>query len=487
MKSQIHLLGAGELSRLLRERKISSEELTRAFIERTERTEEKIRAFISYDADYTLAQARASDQRRSEGKIQGPLDGIPVGIKDLIAEKDQPLTCGSRFMEHFRSPYDATVIQKLRDQGAVLWGRLNLDEFAMGSSTEHSAFQVTHNPWNPDCVPGGSSGGSAAAVAARQTPLALGSDTGGSIRQPAALCGVCGLKPTYGRVSRYGLSAFASSLDQIGPIGRTVEDTALLLRAIAGHDGHDSSSLREEVPDYPSALREKISPQRIGIPREYFAEGLEAEVRGAVESAIGFYRSRGHTIVELSLPHLDYAIPVYYVVATAEAASNLARFDGIRYTRRSAHRNAIDVYFRSRSEGFGPEVKRRIMLGTYVLSSGYYEAQYLRAQKVRTLIRQDFLEAFESVDFLLTPTSPSTAFKIGDRSTDPLAMYLSDIYTVSANLAGIPALSIPCGFSSRNLPIGLQLMGPFFSEKKLLQMAYAFESEHDFSSRQAPV
>ncbi|MDR2377407.1 MAG: Asp-tRNA(Asn)/Glu-tRNA(Gln) amidotransferase subunit GatA [Puniceicoccales bacterium] len=487
MKDQVYLLGASELSRLLRERKISSEEVTRAFIERTEQTEERIRAFISYDAEYSLAQARASDRRRSEGKTQGSLDGIPVGIKDLIAEKDQPLTCGSRFMEHFRSPYDATVIQKLRDQGAVLWGRLNLDEFAMGSSTEHSAFQVTHNPWNPDYVPGGSSGGSAAAVAAGQTPLALGSDTGGSIRQPAAFCGVCGLKPTYGRVSRYGLSAFASSLDQIGPLGRTVEDVALLLRAIAGHDGQDSSSLREEVPDTPSALREKLSPKRIGIPREYFAEGLEAEVRTAIESAIGFYRSRGHTIVELSLPHLDYAIPVYYVVATAEAASNLARFDGIRYTRRSAHRNAIDVYSRSRSEGFGPEVKRRIMLGTYVLSSGYYEAQYLRAQKVRTLIRQDFLEAFKSVDFLFTPTSPSTAFKIGDKSANPLAMYLSDIYTVSANLAGIPALSIPCGFSSRNLPIGLQLLGPFFSEKDLLQMAYAFESEHDFSSRQAPL
>ncbi|MDR3143838.1 MAG: Asp-tRNA(Asn)/Glu-tRNA(Gln) amidotransferase subunit GatA [Puniceicoccales bacterium] len=487
MRSQIHLFSASELSRLLRERKISSEELTRAFIERTEQTEERIQAFISYDAEYTLTQARLSDRRRSEGKIHGPLDGIPVSIKDIIAEKDQPLTCGSRFMEQFCSPYDATVIQKLRGQGAVLWGRLNLDEFAMGSSTEHSAFHVTHNPWNPDCVPGGSSGGCAAAAAARQTPLALGSDTGGSIRQPAALCGVCGLKPTYGRVSRYGLSAFASSLDQIGPIGRTVEDIALLLQAIAGHDEYDSTSLREEVPDYLLALREKCSPKRIGIPREYFAEGLDAEVRDSIESAIEFYRSQGHEIIELSLPHMDYAIPVYYVVATAEAASNLARFDGIRYTHRSAHHDAIDIYFRSRSEGFGPEVKRRIMLGTYVLSSGYYDAQYLRAQKVRTLIRQDFLEAFKSVDFLLTPTSPTTAFKMGDRSANPLAMYLSDIYTVSANLAGIPAISIPCGFSTKNLPIGLQILGPLFSEGKLLQMAYAFESEHDFSSREAPL
>jgi aspartyl-tRNA(Asn)/glutamyl-tRNA(Gln) amidotransferase subunit A len=484
MKSQLYQLSATELSQLLQSKEISSEEVTRSFIENTQKLEEKLHSFISYDPEYTLSQARTSDRRRQEGASRGPLDGIPVSIKDIISEKDQPLTCASRFMKDYRSPYDATVIAKLKAQGAVLWGRLNLDEFAMGSSTEHSAFQITHNPWDLDCVPGGSSGGCAAAVAAGQTPLALGSDTGGSIRQPAALCGICGLKPTYGRVSRYGLTAFASSLDQIGPMARTVEDTALLLQAIAGHDERDSTSLSEETPDYFEELHRPLPPKRIGIPEEYFPDGLDTEVREAVDAAIAFYQKQGHEIIEVTLSHTEYAIAVYYLVATAEASSNLARFDGIRYTHRSPHTNAIDVYFRSRSEGFGEEVKRRIMLGTYVLSSGYYEAQYIRAQKVRTLIRQDFLKAFETVDVLLTPTSPTTAFKIGAKIEDPLAMYLSDIYTVSANLAGIPGISIPCGFSKKNLPIGLQLLGPFSHEAGLLQLAYVFESQHDFHAQQ---
>jgi aspartyl-tRNA(Asn)/glutamyl-tRNA(Gln) amidotransferase subunit A len=482
MTSQLYQLSATKLSRLLQTKEASSEEITRSFIENTERLERKLHAFISYDTEYTLAQARASDRRRQEGSTCGPLDGIPIGIKDIICEKDQPLTCGSRFMQDYRSPYDAAVIEKLKHQGAVLWGRLNLDEFAMGSSTENSAFQTTHNPWNLEYVPGGSSGGCSAAAAAQQAPLTLGSDTGGSIRQPASLCGVCGLKPTYGRVSRYGLVAFASSLDQIGPITRNVEDTALLLQAIAGHDSRDSTSLPMDVPDYVKILHSPVPHRRIGIPKEYFQEGLDPEVRTAIESAIAFYQSQGHEILEVTLPHTQYTIPVYYLVSTAEASSNLARFDGIRYTHRSQHTNAIDIYSRSRSEGFGPEVKRRIMLGTFVLSSGYYDAQYLRAQKIRTLIRNDFLQAFQKVDLLLTPTNPTTAFKIGAKADDPLAMYLSDIYTASANLAGIPGISIPCGFSKESLPIGLQLLGPFFQEAELLQMAYAFEVQHDFNS-----
>jgi aspartyl-tRNA(Asn)/glutamyl-tRNA(Gln) amidotransferase subunit A len=487
MESQLYQLSATELSQLLQSQEISSEELTQSFIENTKKLEEKLHSFISYDPEYSLSQARASDQRRREGKTCGPLDGIPVSIKDIISEKDQPLTCGSRFMKDYRSPYDATVVEKLKAQGAVLWGRLNLDEFAMGSSTEHSAFQITRNPWDLESVPGGSSGGCGAAVAAQQTPLALGSDTGGSIRQPAALCGICGLKPTYGRVSRYGLTAFASSLDQIGPMTKCIEDTALLLQAIVGHDERDSTSLPEKIPSYTQALQAPSPPKRIGIPREYFPEGLDHEVREAVESAMAFYQSQGHEIVEVTLPHMEYAIAVYYIIATAEASSNLARFDGIRYTHRCPHTNAIDVYFRSRSEGFGEEVKRRIMLGTYVLSSGYYEAQYIHAQKVRTLIRQDFLKAFETVDVLLTPTSPTTAFRIGAKMEDPLAMYLNDIYTVSANLAGIPGISIPCGFSKKNLPIGLQLLGPFFQEAELLQLAHVFESSHDFHARRPPL
>jgi aspartyl-tRNA(Asn)/glutamyl-tRNA(Gln) amidotransferase subunit A len=411
------------------------------------------------------------------------LDGIPVGLKDVIAVADQPLTASSRMLANFISPYDATVTAKLKQAGAVLWGRLNMDEFAMGSSTENSAFGPTRNPWDLTRVPGGSSGGSAAALAAGTALATLGSDTGGSIRQPAALCGVVGFKPSYGLVSRYGLIAFASSLDQIGAFTRTVEDAAIMLGVIAGHDPLDSTSYKTEVPDYRAELAGKRGPWRIGIPKEYFGEGLDPEVGAAVEKAIAYYRSQHCEIKEVSLPHTQYCLDTYYIIATAEASSNLARFDGIRYGHRAA--DAADVeelYSRSRAEGFGAEVKRRIILGTYVLSSGYYDAYYLRAQKVRTLIRQDFLNAYKEVDALLTPTSPVPAFKLGEKS-DPLAMYLCDIYTIGVNLAGLPAVSVPCGFTTGGLPIGLQMIGQPFRETELLAIARDYEQGHDWHTR----
>lgn len=475
-----------ELSRLLASGEISATELTQAAVDRTEAVDSSVNAFLSYDVEDALSQAKASDERRARGKARGPLDGIPVALKDILARTGHPLTCASKILAEFVSPYNATVVTKLYEAGAVLWGRLNMDEFAMGSSTENSAFKATANPWDLDRVPGGSSGGSAAAVAVGEASLSLGSDTGGSIRQPAAFCGVVGMKPTYGLVSRYGLVAFASSLDQIGPFSRTVEDAALLLQAIAGHDPLDSTSYKVEIPDYCQALKEKTGPWTLGVPKEYFGEGLDPEVRAAVDRAIEFYKQDGCSVVEVSLPHTELAVPVYYVIATAEASSNLARYDGVRYTHRSRKAtDAVDLYFKSRGEGFGQEVKRRIILGTYVLSSGYYDAYYLRAQKVRTLIRNDFMQAFEKVDALLAPTSPTTAFKAGERTSDPLAMYLSDIYTISVNLAGLPAISIPCGFSESNLPIGLQIIGKSFEEADLLAVANKFDSHHDYS-RQHP-
>ncbi|MCB1104623.1 MAG: Asp-tRNA(Asn)/Glu-tRNA(Gln) amidotransferase subunit GatA [Cephaloticoccus sp.] len=462
---------------------ISSVELTKAIIARTEAVDDKVHAFNSRDEADALRQAAAADERRAAGRTLGPLDGIPIALKDVIAVRDQPLTASSRMLANFVSPYDATVTERLKKAGAVLWGRLNLDEFAMGSSTENSANQPTANPWNLDCVPGGSSGGSAAAVAAGEAIATLGSDTGGSIRQPASLCGVVGLKPTYGLVSRYGLIAFASSLDQIGPFTRTVEDAAILLQAIAGHDERDSTSFKTEIPDYRAALESKRGPWKLGIPKEYFGEGLDPEVSKAVEAAILFYRERGCEIVEVSLPHTQYCLDAYYVIATAEASSNLARYDGIRYGHRSKQaKDVVDLYYQSRAEGFGEEVKRRIILGTYVLSSGYYDAYYLRAQKVRTLIRQDFLNAYRQVDALITPTSPTAAFKIGAKA-DPLALYLCDIYTIGVNLAGLPAISVPCGFTSGGLPIGLQLIGQPFAEADLLAIAQAYESGHDWNQR----
>ena len=479
MSSEIFYQPVSALADALAAKKLSSVELTQAVIERTKAVDDRVLAFNSYDADDALAQARASDARRAAGQTRGPLDGIPVGLKDVISVAGQPLTASSKILGNFVSPYDATVTLKLKDAGAVCWGRLNLDEFAMGSSTENSAFKTSSNPWALDRVPGGSSGGSAAALAAGEAIATLGSDTGGSIRQPAALCGIVGMKPTYGLVSRYGLIAYASSLDQIGPFTRTVEDAAIMLGTIAGHDPLDSTSFKTEIPDYRAALKQRKGPWKLGVAKEYFGEGLDPEVAASVQRAIDYYRQQGCEIKEVSLPHTKYAVATYYIIATAECSSNLARFDGIRYGHRSAKAtDAIDIYSLSRAEGFGPEVKRRIILGTYVLSSGYYDAYYLRAQKVRALIRQDFLNAYKDVDAILTPTSPTPAFRKGEKASDPLSMYLSDIYTIGVNLAGLPGISIPCGFTQSKLPVGLQIIGQPFREADLLAIAHTYEQGH---------
>jgi aspartyl-tRNA(Asn)/glutamyl-tRNA(Gln) amidotransferase subunit A len=476
---------ASEWALLLNRRALSAVDLARALLEQADRLNPAFNAFTKLEPETILKQAEASDTRRRRGDLRGPLDGIPVAIKDAIAVAGEPLTCGSRILEHFVSPYDAHAIEKLRAAGAVLFGRTNMDEFAMGSSTESSFFGPTRNPWDAERVPGGSSGGSAAALAARMVPLALGSDTGGSIRQPASFCGVSGLKPTYGRVSRYGLVAYASSLEQIGPMARSVADTALLLRAIAGPDKRDSTCLPHPVPDYASALQSaKARPATLGLPSEYFSDGLDPQVHAVIEKAAQFYETNGCTIRKISLPSLRYAIPAYYLIATAEASSNLARYDGVRYARRAETcADAVDLYFQSRAEGFGSEVKRRCLLGAHALSSGYYDAYYLRAQKVRRLIANDFQAAFESVDALLAPVCPTPAFRLGEKTADPLAMYLADIYTLSPNLAGLPALSLPAGFTTDGLPVGLQLIGPAFGEERLLQLGSFFEQAHDFHRR----
>ena len=482
-----------ELSGLMGRGKLSSAELMGALVARTKAVDGRVNAFNSFDEGDALAQARASDARRSraKGSAVHPLEGIPIGLKDVISVAGQPLTASSRMLENFVSPYDSTVTSKLKAAGAICWGRLNLDEFAMGSSTENSAFHTTSNPWCLDRVPGGSSGGSAAAVSAGEAVASLGSDTGGSIRQPAALCSVVGMKPTYGLVSRYGLIAFASSLDQIGPFARTVADAAIVLGAIAGHDPRDSTSVDLPVPDYPrevEALRRSDRKWTLGIPKEYFGGGLDPEVEAAVQAAIEVYRKLGCRIKEVSLPHTKYAVGAYYIIATAECSSNLARYDGVRYGHRSKDaKDAIGLYFKSRAEGFGDEVKRRIILGTYVLSSGYYDAYYLRAQKVRTLIRRDFLEAYKEVDAILTPTSPTPAFLKGDKTADPLAMYLNDIYTIGVNLAGLPGISVPCGFSRSGLPIGLQVIGQPFRETELLAVAGAYEDRVEWRRRRPPL
>lgn len=483
MSSELFHQSIPQLAASLAARKIFALELTQAVIQRTKAVEAGVRAFNSHDEADALRQAAASDARHAAGQARGPLDGIPIGLKDVIAVSGQPLTASSRMLANFVSPYDATVTTKLKQAGAVLWGRLNCDEFAMGSSTENSAFQPTTNPWDATRVPGGSSGGSAAALASGMAMATLGSDTGGSIRQPAAFCGVVGLKPSYGLVSRYGLIAFASSLDQIGPFARTVEDAAIVLGAIAGRDERDSTSFKTQIPDYRAELGVRRGPWKLGIPKEYFGEGLDPEIGAAVEKAIAFYRAQGCEIKEVSLPHTQYCVDTYYIIATAEASSNLARYDGIRYGHRSKNaKDVVDLYFQSRAEGFGAEVKRRIILGTYVLSSGYYDAYYLRAQKVRTLIRRDFLQAYQEVDALITPTSPIPAFKLGEKS-DPLAMYLCDIYTIGVNLAGLPGISVPCGFTKSGLPIGLQLIGQPFQEADLLAIAHAYERGHEWSQR----
>lgn len=437
----------------------------------------KVKGYLRVDEEAALKAAGEADTSL-------PLGGIPIAIKDNMNTDGDAATCASQILKGYTAPYDATVIKKLKEAGAIIVGKTNMDEFAMGSSTEHSSYQKTQNPWDLERAPGGSSGGSAAVVGAGSAVAALGSDTGGSIRQPAAFCGCVGLKPTYGRVSRYGLVAFASSLDQIGPLSQTVEDSALLMNAISGEDHMENTSRPVDVPDFTSKLGQSVKGMKIGIPKEYFIDGIEPEVQGSVQASIDWFKKEGAEIVEVSLPHTDAAVAVYYIIATAEASANLARFDGIRYGNRAKDaKNLLETYRLTRERGFGPEVKRRIILGTYVLSSGYYDAYYNRAQKVRQLIRRDFTEAFEKCDLLLTPTSPSTAFKIGEKTDDPLQMYLADIFTIAVNLAGVCGISLPCGFSKDNMPIGLQLIGPHFDETTLLQAAHAFEQSHDFFNR----
>jgi aspartyl-tRNA(Asn)/glutamyl-tRNA(Gln) amidotransferase subunit A len=474
----LNQLTISELTAKLFRREVSAREAMQSCLDQIQRVDGKIHAFISHDADDALAQADAADRLLAQDSraTSHPLLGVPVAVKDVLAVKDQPLNCGSKILGKFISPYDATVVEKLKAAGAIVFGRLNMDEFAMGSSTENSAFGITRNPWDAERIPGGSSGGSAAAVVADECLAALGSDTGGSIRQPAALCGCVGLKPTYGRVSRYGLVAFASSLDQIGTFTKDVCDATTMLGVIAGHDSRDSTSVPQPVPDYSAALAGDIKGLKLGLPKEYMIGGLDPEVKAAVDAAVKQFERLGAEIVEISLPHTDYAIATYYIVATAEASANLARFDGVRYGARVDGNDPIELYSKTRGAGFGQEVKRRIILGTYVLSSGYYDAYYLRAQKVRTLIRNDFLKAFEKVDAIVTPTSPTAAFKIGAKSDDPLQMYLSDIFTISCNLAGICGISVPCGFMQNpKLPIGLQLLGKPFGEETLLKIAHAYE------------
>ncbi len=477
-------LSVSELQAGFRAKTFSPVDLLRFLELRIESVEPKVHAFLSRDFDAALRMAEQAD-------ISLPLGGIPVGIKDVINVLGEPCTAASKILQTYRSPYDATVITRLRAAGAIPFGRLNMDEFAMGSSTENSAYHPTQNPWDPSRIPGGSSGGSAAAVAAREVPVSLGSDTGGSIRQPAALCGCVGLKPSYGRVSRFGLIAFASSLDQIGPFARNTKDCALMLNAIAGRDPKDSTSLDLPTEDFTSQLGRDLKGVRLGIPKEYFVDGMDPRVRATVEAAIKQCADLGAELVDISLPHTEYAVSVYYIIATAEASANLARFDGVRYGKRADQpKDLMDMYLRTREEGFGNEVKRRIILGTYVLSSGYYDAYYLRAQKVRTLIRRDFEAAYEKVDAILCPTSPDLAFPIGERTDDPLKMYLADIFTIAANLAGICGLSVPCGFveeGGRKLPVGLQFLGKSLDEARLLGIADAYERASGWSKEHAPI
>jgi len=485
--SDVTDLTIDEAQRRLRARELSSVELTAAALARIERLEPTLHAFITVTPELALEQARAADARLAAGDAGSPLCGIPLAIKDIIATRGVRTTAGSKILESFVAPYDATVTSRLRAAGAVCVGKANCDEFAMGSSNENSAYGAAHNPWDTARVPGGSSGGSAAAVAARLSLGALGTDTGGSIRQPAALCGVVGLKPTYGRVSRYGVLAYASSLDQVGPMARTVRDCAHLLAAIAGHDLLDSTSVPQPVPGYAAALDAGIRGRRFGLPKEYFIEGMSSEVADAVRAAVRQIETLGGVVEQVSLPHTEYAIAAYYLIATAEASSNLARYDGTRYGLRvDRGQGLLDMYQQTRTQGFGTEVKRRIMLGTYALSAGYYDAYYLKALQVRTLIRRDFERVFDTCDAILTPTTPTTAFAIGEKTTDPLAMYLSDIFTISVNLAGLPGLSLPCGFDAAGLPIGLQIVGRPFDELGVLQAGYAYEQSTDWHARTPP-
>ena len=476
-----------ELMDKLANKELTSEEITKAYVERINEKEKDVNAFVTPLCDEALEKAKEIDAKREKGEVASKLAGIPVGIKDNICTKGIRTTCSSRMLEDFISPYNSTVTEKLLAEDLIDLGKLNMDEFAMGASTEYSYFKKTHNPWNLNTVPGGSSGGSAAAVAAEMVPWALGSDTGGSIRQPAAFCGVVGLKPTYGLVSRYGLVAFASSLDQIGPITKDVEDAAILLNILAGHDEKDSTSMEMPKKDYTQALKGEVKGLKIGIPKEYFGEGINEEVKERLQEAIETYKKLGAEVEEFSLDIAKYALATYYIIACAEASSNLGRFDGIRYGHRAEHYSDLkELYRNSRSEGFGPEVKRRIILGTYVLSSGYYDAYYKKAQQVRTLVKNEFDKAFAKYDVLLTPTSPTVAFEIGTRSNNPLEMYLADICTVSVNIAGLPGISLPCGVDSKGMPVGMQLIGNKFEEEKILNAAYAFEQEYKFRSKYQP-
>jgi aspartyl-tRNA(Asn)/glutamyl-tRNA(Gln) amidotransferase subunit A len=473
-----------EAHRRLEQKEISSKDLTRAVLDRINAVDDAVGAYITVDGETAMAQAEMADTAIAQGR-KTPLTGIPIALKDLICTKDLRTTCASRILENFIPPYDATVVQKLKKAGAVILGKLNMDEFAMGSSNEHSGFKLTRNPWDLTRIPGGSSGGSAAAIAADMCVGALGSDTGGSIRQPASHCGVVGLKPTYGRVSRFGLVAFASSLDQIGPLTKTVSDSAVMMNAIAGYDASDSTSVPEDVPDYTSFLESGLKKMVVGIPKEYTtARGLDPDVSAAVENAVRKIKDLGADCVEISLPHSEFVVAVYYVIAPSEASSNLARYDGVKYGYRDKDQTGLmEMYKSTRSKGFGPEVQRRILLGTYSLSAGYYDAYYGKASQVRTLIIEDFKNAFDACDVILSPVAPTPAFKIGEKVDDPLTMYLSDIFTLSANLAGIPGISVPCGFSSEGLPIGLQIMARHFEEGKLFKVAYNFEQATDFHTK----
>ena len=484
---EITELTVHELKEKLVKKELTVQEVTKAYVDRINDKEKDVGAFVTTLCDEALEEAKSIQEKIDVGEIKGELAGIPIGIKDNMCTKGIKTTCSSKMLENFVSPYDATVVEKLKEQHMIDLGKLNMDEFAMGASTEYSAFHVTRNPWNLNTVPGGSSGGSAAAVAANLVPWALGSDTGGSIRQPAAFCGVVGLKPTYGLVSRYGLVAFASSLDQIGPITKDVEDAAMLLNVIAGHDERDTTSENREKIDYTKCLQNDVKGLKIGVPKEFFGEGINEEVKAKLKEAIEKYKEMGAEVEEFSLDIANYALATYYIIACAEASSNLGRFDGIRYGYRTENfTNLKEIYKNSRSEGFGDEVKRRIILGTYVLSSGYYDAYYKKAQQVRTLVRKEFDKAFEKYDVLLTPTSPTVAFEIGTKSSNPLEMYLADICTVSINIAGLPGISVPCGVDSNGMPVGMQLIGNRFDEEKILNAAYTYEQATKFRENYKP-
>ena len=485
---RLNTLPIHEIKQLLAKKEVSAREVAVSVFDAIEETDDKVRAYLLVDKENALNLADEIDSLIALGEDPGSLGGIPISLKDLLSVRGQETTCASKILKGYKPPYTATPVLKTEEAGAVHTGKVNMDEFAMGSSTENSACRPTANPWDLERVPGGSSGGSAASVAACQAFASLGSDTGGSIRLPASFCGVVGIKPTYGRVSRYGLVAYASSLDQVGCFARNVRDCALVLKVIAGYDPKDSTSINEKVPDYPAELTGDVKGLRIGLPKEYFVEGMQPEVEKAVKDAVSVLEGEGAEVIEISLPHTEYTLAAYYIIATAEASSNLARYDGVRYGfRASGATDMIDMYKKTKEQGFGPEVKRRILLGTYVLSSGYYDAYYLKGLKVRTLIKQDFDKAFEKVDVIATPVSPTTAFKAGEKTADALTMYLSDVFTISANLAGIPGISVPCGFDEKGLPIGLQLLGRPFGEATVLNTAYAYEQQTEFHDMLPPI